>query len=68
MRLSTKLEVVATLKALPMSSAFVSAACDFVSGNSVKPYVPTASEQDEIVEKLRDKDQIITFEKQECGD
>lgn len=55
--LERKLEMMQDLTKLGLSPTFTNCACDFVSGKSVASYMPTESEQDEIIHALRDTDE-----------
>ena len=51
--LERKLEMMQDLTKLGLSPTFTKCACDFVAGKSVASYMPTESEQDEIIQALR---------------
>jgi hypothetical protein len=52
--LERKIEMMQDLTKLGLSPTFARCACDFVAGKSVATYMPTESEQDEIIQTLRD--------------
>ena len=59
--LDKKIETMYDLRKIGMSYTFINCTCDFISGKSIKSYLPSEKEQDGIIKKiLCEEDSILT--------